>query len=71
MIIRISGIPNTNQYPQEQKQATPETHFYTPEEPKEEVKKDFGLTLDKEKGNQMFRSIISSLKDEVRVPEEF
>ena len=48
MIIRISGIPNTNQYPQEQKQATPETHFYTSEEPKEEVKKDFGLTLDKE-----------------------
>lgn len=29
------------------------------------------LTLDKEKGNQMFRSIISSLKDEVRVPDEF
>ena len=29
------------------------------------------LTLDKEKGNQMFRNIISSLKDEVRVPEEF
>jgi hypothetical protein len=48
MIIRISGIPNTNHYPQEQKQTAPETHFYTPEEPKEEVKKDFGLTLDKE-----------------------
>jgi hypothetical protein len=29
------------------------------------------VTLDKEKGNQMFRSIISSLKDEVRVPEVF
>jgi len=29
------------------------------------------LTLDKEKGNQMFRDIIASLKDEVRVPDEF
>jgi len=29
------------------------------------------LTLDKEKGNQMFREIIASLKDEVKVPDEF
>lgn len=29
------------------------------------------LTLDKEKGNQMFRSIIAALKDEVKVPVEY
>ena len=29
------------------------------------------ISLDKEKGNQMFREIIESLKDEVRVPTEF
>ena len=29
------------------------------------------LTLDKEKGNQMFRSIIAALKDEVKVPMEY
>lgn len=29
------------------------------------------LLLDKEKGNQMFRQIISDLKDEVKVPQEF
>ena len=29
------------------------------------------ISLDKEKGNQMFREIIDSLKDEVRVPKEF
>ena len=29
------------------------------------------LTLNKEKGNQMFRNIIASLKDEVKVPDEF
>ena len=29
------------------------------------------ISLDKEKGNQMFREIIDSLKDEVRVPTEF
>ena len=29
------------------------------------------LTLDKDKGNQMFRSIIAALKDEVKVPVEY
>lgn len=29
------------------------------------------LTLDKEKGNQMFRNIIAALKDEVKVPVEY
>ena len=29
------------------------------------------ISLDKEKGNQMFREIIDSLKGEVRVPSEF
>ena len=29
------------------------------------------ISLDKDKGNQMFREIIDSLKDEVRVPTEF
>lgn len=29
------------------------------------------LSLDKEKGNQMFREIIDRLKDDVRIPEEF
>jgi hypothetical protein len=52
MMIRISGIPNTNggYYGQGQsnQQSAPETHFYQPEEPKEKVKEDFGLTLDKE-----------------------
>ena len=51
-MIRISGIPSTNAgyYGQGQgnQQPAPETHFYTPEEPKEKVKEDFGLTLDKE-----------------------
>lgn len=52
MMIRISGVPNTNYtgYGQGQHQnlPTPETHFYEPEESKEKVKEDFGLTLDKE-----------------------
>ena len=50
MVIRISGIPNTNanQYYEQQKQGTPEVHFYQPDESKEKVKEDFGLTLDKE-----------------------
>jgi len=52
MMIRISGIPNTSggYYGQGQsnQQPAPETHFYQPEEPKEKVKEDFGLTLDKE-----------------------
>lgn len=52
MMIRISGIPNTNCYERgqggNQQQSAPETHFYTPEEPKEKVKEDFGLMLDKE-----------------------
>ena len=51
-IIRISGIPSTSggYYGQGQsnQQPAPETHFYQPEEPKEKVKEDFGLTLDKE-----------------------
>lgn len=29
------------------------------------------ITLDKEKGNQLFRSIIAALKDEVQIPAEF
>lgn len=29
------------------------------------------ISLDKEKGNQLFRSIIASLKDEVQIPAEF
>ncbi len=29
------------------------------------------ISLDKEKGDQLFRAMISSLKDEVRIPEEF
>jgi hypothetical protein len=29
------------------------------------------LSLDKEKGNRMFRSLIEGLKDEVRIPKEF
>ncbi len=29
------------------------------------------ISLDKEKGNQLFRSIIATLKDEVRIPAEF
>ncbi len=29
------------------------------------------ISLDKERGNQLFRSIIASLKDEVQIPEEF
>lgn len=29
------------------------------------------ISLDKEKGNQMFRSIIAALKDEVQIPAEF
>ena len=50
MVIRISGIPNSNtsQYYEQQKQNTPEVHYYQPDEPKEKVKEDFGLTLDKE-----------------------
>ena len=52
MMIRISGVPNANYYghgqEQSQEQSAPETHFYTPEEPKEKVKEDFGLMLDKE-----------------------
>ena len=52
MMIRISGVPNANYYGhgqgQSQGQPAPETHFYTPEEPKEKVKEDFGLMLDKE-----------------------
>jgi hypothetical protein len=52
MMIRISGIPSTSggYYGQGQSQGdpAPETHFYTPEETKEKVKEDFGLTLDKE-----------------------
>lgn len=51
-MIRISGIPSTNAgyYGQggNQQQPAPETHFYQPEEPKEKVKEDFGLLLDKE-----------------------
>ena len=50
MMIRISGIPNTNttSYYNEQNRPAPETHFYEPEESKEKVKEDFGITLDKE-----------------------
>jgi len=52
MMIRISGIPNTNagyyEQGQNNQQPTPETHFYQPEETKEKVKEDFGLLLDKE-----------------------
>lgn len=29
------------------------------------------ISLDKEKGNQLFRSIIAALKDEVQIPAEF
>ncbi|WP_288204789.1 DUF2764 family protein, partial [Bacteroides sp. CAG:189] len=29
------------------------------------------IALDKEKGNQLFRSIIDALKDEVQIPAEF
>ena len=29
------------------------------------------ISLDKEKGNQLFRSIIATLKDEVQIPAEF
>ncbi|MDE6173557.1 MAG: DUF2764 domain-containing protein, partial [Bacteroides sp.] len=29
------------------------------------------ISLDKEKGNRMFRSIIATLKDEVKIPAEF
>ena len=29
------------------------------------------ITLDKEKGNQMFRQLISTLKDQVQIPAEF
>ena len=29
------------------------------------------LSLDKEKGNQLFRQLIATLKDEVQIPEEF
>lgn len=29
------------------------------------------ISLDKEKGSQLFRSIIAALKDEVRIPAEF
>ena len=52
MMIRISGIPSTNGgyygKGQSQGEPAPETHFYQPEEPKEKVKEDFGLLLDKE-----------------------
>ena len=51
MMIRISGIPNTNTgsyYNEQQKPSTPEVHYYEPDEPKEKVKEDFGLMLDKE-----------------------
>jgi hypothetical protein len=29
------------------------------------------ISLDKEKGSQLFRSIIATLKDEVQIPAEF
>ena len=29
------------------------------------------ISLDKEKGNELFRSMIQNLKDEVQIPEEF
>ena len=29
------------------------------------------ISLDKERGNQLFRSIIESLKNEVQIPAEF
>ena len=50
MMIRISGIPNTNtsSYYNDQNKPTPEVHYYEPTEPKEKVKEDFGMKLDKE-----------------------
>ena len=50
MMIRISGIPNTNtnSFYSDQNRPMPETHFYEPDESKEKVKEDFGMKLDKE-----------------------
>ena len=47
MIIKVSGISFTTQY-YNQRNLQPKTHYYHPQAPKEEVKKDFGLLLDAE-----------------------
>lgn len=51
MMIRISGVPNTSAmsyYSDQHQQKSAETHFYRPDEPKEKVKEDFDMVLDRE-----------------------
>ena len=52
MMIRVSGVVGANIYNQSGNHQDTEPHtqirFYNPEEPKEKVKKDFDILLDKE-----------------------
>ena len=48
MIIKVSGIAQTTNCLQDRKEQHQQTKFYKPQEPKREVKSDFGLLLDVE-----------------------
>ena len=57
MIIKVSGISFTAQY-YNQRNPQPKTHYYQPQTPKEEVKKDFGLLLDAEIKSLKFEKFV-------------
>lgn len=48
MIIKVSEIAQVTNYLQDRKEQHQQTKFYKPQEPKREVKSDFGLLLDAE-----------------------
>ena len=57
MIIKVSGISFTAQY-YNQHNPQPQTRYYPPQAPKEEVKKDFGLLLDEQIKGLKFEKFI-------------